>query len=207
MHKNIALAQAMNARLCHDLASSIGTIDNCLKLASHENKDIGLKAKNLALEEAENLVSKVKFFRGVYGLSDGEANMSLVNISKLLSDFLKSTKIKLNFHFEKGLIYIESPIAKIALCLTIFTCENIGNTGSVHLYIKNNEKNPITLLGKGKNILAQDEALEILKGTTEQLINVKTCRHHYIYELAMQTGYKILVSKNSDSIEYNLIRK
>lgn len=207
MHKNIELTQAMSAKLCHDLANSIGAIDNCLGLIDHENKTISSKAKDLAVEESNNLVTKIKFFRGAYGLSDGEANMSLVNIAKLLTDFLKSTKVKLNFHFEKGIIYVEAPVAKAALGLAILVCENISNSGTIDLYINKDEANPIKLLGKGKSLLLNNDDLEILQNTKKHLINVKTCRQHYINAVIAKTSYKISACNTSNSIEYNLIKK
>ncbi|CAN0601791.1 unnamed protein product, partial [Ectocarpus sp. 12 AP-2014] len=69
MSKIIELSQALNAKLCHDLAGSIGTVDNCLNLIDNDNKAIGKQAKELAIIESANLVKRIKFFRTVYGLS------------------------------------------------------------------------------------------------------------------------------------------
>jgi histidine phosphotransferase ChpT len=206
MHKNIALTQAMNARLCHDLANSIGTIDNCLNLAEHENKAIGKKAKNLALEESSNLVTKIKFFRGAYGISDEENSLSLIFLSKLITDFLKMHQIKLNFHFEKGVIYMEAPLAKALLGITILICENINNSGAIHFYITNDKNNPVKLVGKNKTILTKEDSIKVLTGELKLPVTVKNCRQQYINAILTKAGYQITVDKNSDSIEYNLIK-
>ena len=83
MAKIIELSQALNAKLCHDLAGSIGTVDNCLGLIDNDNKEISTQAKELAIVESANLVKRIKFFRTAYGLSEGENNLSLINLSKL----------------------------------------------------------------------------------------------------------------------------
>lgn len=207
MHKNIALTQAMNARLCHDLANSIGTIDNCLNLAEHENKSIGKKAKTLALEESNNLVTKIKLFRAAYGLSEGESSLSLMFISKLLTDFLKMHSIKINFHFEKGIIYIEAPISKALLGITLLICDNINNNGAIHIYITNDKNNPVKLVGKNKTILAKEDSIEVLAGKITPPVTVKNCRQYFINAILTKAGYQVTVDKSTDSIEYNIIKK
>lgn len=207
MHKNIALTQAMNARLCHDLANSIGTIDNCLNLSEHGNKTIGKKAKNLALEESNNLVTKIKFFRAAYGLSGGESSLSLMFISKMLTDFLTMHQIKLNFHFEKGIIYIEAPISKALLGITLLICENINNNGAIHIYITNDPNKPIKLVGKNKTIITKEDSIEVLTGNITPPVSVKNCRQYFLNAILTQAKYKVSVDKNTDSIEYNIIKK
>ena len=60
MSKIIRLSQALNAKLCHDLAGSIGTVNNCLELIDNSNKEISEKSKELAILESENLVKKIQ---------------------------------------------------------------------------------------------------------------------------------------------------
>ena len=108
MPKTIELSQALNAKLCHDLAGAIGTVDNCLSLIDNKNLDIGKQAKDLAIEESANLVNRIKFFRTAYGISEGETKMSLVNLSKLLQDFFLDTKIEFSLDFHQNIQLIEN---------------------------------------------------------------------------------------------------
>jgi glutamate synthase domain-containing protein 2 len=61
MLKNIKLSQAMNARLCHDLAGSVGAIDSYLSLFEHEDKAIGKKAKKPLTLDMPMFVSDMSF--------------------------------------------------------------------------------------------------------------------------------------------------
>ena len=87
MTDELRLLQILNARFLHDLSSSVGTVSNCLSLIDTHNKDISNKAKLLAIEESGNLTKKVKVFRGVYASPDGDAQMSVVYLTKLFQDF------------------------------------------------------------------------------------------------------------------------
>ena len=207
MPKSIKLSQAMSARLCHDLAGAIGTIDNCLGLLEHADKNICTKAKNLASEAAGNLVNQIKFFRGAYGLSDGKTEMSLVNMTKLLSDFFKNTQIKLNLHFEEGIIYMEASLAKAAICLAVIVSENISWSGEVDFYLNKDEKNPVKLLGNGDRLILKDDHLEVLQGKPRKPINVKNCREHYISKMCSKKGYQVSARKKAGVIEYKLLKK
>lgn len=62
MSNTLKLIQTLGSKICHDLAGSIGTIDNCLSLLDSDNKIIRKQAKNLVLEESKNLVKRIKFF-------------------------------------------------------------------------------------------------------------------------------------------------
>ena len=56
MKENLELIQMLTARICHDLAGSIGTIHNCLGLMSGKDQSIRKQAKLLVQEESSNLV-------------------------------------------------------------------------------------------------------------------------------------------------------
>ncbi|MDP4709069.1 MAG: hypothetical protein NWS20_03590 [Rickettsiaceae bacterium] len=207
MPKNVALSQAMSARLCHDLAGSIGTIDNCLGLFEHDDETIAQKAKSLASEESNNLVNQIKFFRNAYGISDGESSMSLINMTKLLNDFFKSTQVQLNLHFETGLIYIEAHLAKSAMCLAAIVSENISYSGVIDFYLNKDQYNPLRLLGNGANIILKNERLEILQGAPRKAINVSNCREHYVSKMCVKTGYQVMAQKKTGAIEYKILKK
>ena len=206
MPKTLELSQAISTRLCHDLAGSVGTIDNCLSLFENSDKSISEKAKNLVEEESTKLISRLKVFRSAYGLG-GEQEMSLVHLSKLLIDCFKNIEIKLNLHFEEGIIYIESHLAKATICLTSLAAENINSKGIIDLYINKDIENPIQLQSDGYDLQLKTECIEILNGKANPSVNVINCREHYINRLYTKKGYKLSVSKKGGSIKYNLLKK
>jgi hypothetical protein len=207
MLKNIKLSQAMNARLCHDLAGSVGAIDSYLSLFEHEDKAICKKAKKLAFEESSNLMSKIKLFRSAYGIFDGEDSMSLINMAKLLIDFFDNTQVQLNLHFETGLIYMEEQLAKSAICLAAIVSENISYSGVIDFYLNKDQDSPVRLLGNGNNLILKDDHLEVIQGKPRQAVNVRNCREHYINKMCAKKGYKVLAQKKTGAIEYKLLKK
>ncbi len=183
MSNNIELSQIMSARLYHDLAGPIGTIDNCFSLFDHKNKNICKKAKILAFEESRHLVSKINFFRSVYGIFDGEIDMNLVFIKKLLTNFFINTKLNLQLHFDENLVYIDAQLAKASICLVAILVENIHYSGEINFYLNKDKNQPVELFGKSNSLMSQDESLEMLEDKLGESVNIRNCREYYVNQI------------------------
>ena len=207
MPKIIELSQSLNAKLCHDLAGSIGTVDNCLSLIDNDNKEISNQAKELAVVESANLVKRIKFFRTAYGLSEGENKFSLVNLSKLLQDFFVDTNIKLSIEYATGVIYINSMTAKAIICLAVIAGNSAVSGGEVMISIPEADEIPITIKSIGKNIVIKEDNLNVLKGVPRIPVAVNNCREHYINSICAHRNYELKVIKSAESLEFRMNKK
>jgi len=202
MADELRLLQILNARFLHDLSSSIGTVYNCLSLIDTDNKDIGNKAKLLAIEESNNLTRKIKVFRGVYASPDGDEKMSIVYLKKLLQDFFSNnSKLKLDLKFETGVLYLESFLAKASLCLVMIISEASILGGKLAFFCGNDQGNNfIRITVESKDLKLNDEIWDILNGKKNKEINIKNCREFYIRNLCNKSGYKIISNKKENSL-------
>ncbi|MEM6339079.1 MAG: histidine phosphotransferase family protein [Pseudomonadota bacterium] len=207
MPKIIELSQSLNAKLCHDLAGSIGTVDNCLSLIDNDNKEISNQAKELAVVESANLVKRIKFFRTAYGLSEGENKFSLVNLSKLLQDFFVDTNTKLSIEYATGVIYINSMTAKAIICLAVIAGNAAVSGGEVMISIPEADEIPITIKSTGKNIVIKEDNLNVLKGVPRIPVAVNNCREHYINSICAHRNYELKVVKSAESLEFRMNKK
>lgn len=207
MPKIIELSQSLNAKLCHDLAGSIGTVDNCLSLIDNYNKEISNQAKELAVVESANLVKRIKFFRTAYGLSEGENKFSLVNLSKLLQDFFVDTNTKLSIEYATGVIYINSMTAKAIICLAVIAGDAAVSGGEVMISIPEADEIPITIKSTGKNIVIKEDNLNVLKGVPRIPVAVNNCREHYINSICAHRNYELKVVKSAESLEFRMNKK
>ncbi len=207
MSKTLALVQALGSKICHDLAGSIGTIDNCLGLLDSKNKAIGEQAKNLVLEESKNLVKNIKFFRSIYGLVESDSRLNIVDMIEMLKGFFADSAIKFNPHINGDLSYIDAHMAKVAYCLVAIASENIASEGSIDLYI--NEKNDalFKIQSNGRDFKLKPECFAVLNGDTAAPLTIKNCREHYASNICIEHGYKLAVNKNGGSTEYFVIKK
>lgn len=207
MAKIIELSQALNAKLCHDLAGSIGTVDNCLGLIDNDNKEISTQAKELAIVESANLVKRIKFFRTAYGLSEGENNLSLINLSKLLQDFFSDSNIKFSIEYAAGVIFMNSMTAKAVICLAVIAGNAAISGGEVMISVPESDEDSIKIKSVGKNIVVKEDGLNILKGVPRIPVSVSNCREHYINAICAHKNYKLKVIKSSELLEFRMNRK
>lgn len=208
MTDELRLLQILNARFLHDLSSSVGTVYNCLSLIDKANKDIGNKAKLLAIEESGNLTKKIKVFRGVYASPDGDEQMSVVYLTKLFQDFFSNNnKLELDLKFETGVLYLESLLAKASLCLVMIISEASVLGGKLAFICGNDNGNNFTRITfNSKDLKWSDETWDILNGKKNKEINIKNCREFYIRNLCEKSGYKITSNKKANSIECEFLK-
>jgi len=208
MTDELRLLQILNARFLHDLSSSVGTVYNCLSLIDTANKDIGNKAKLLAIEESGNLTKKIKVFRGVYASPDGDEQMSVVYLTKLFQDFFSNNnKLELDLKFETGVLYLESLLAKASLCLVMIISEASVLGGKLAFICGNDNGNNFTRITfNSKDLKWSDETWDILNGKKNKEINIKNCRKFYIRNLCEKSGYKITSNKKANSIECEFLK-
>ena len=206
MSDTLKLIQALGSKICHDLAGSIGTIDNYLGLLDSDNKTIGNQAKDLVLQESKNLVKRIKFFRSTYGLVENESRLSIIDIVDLLKNFFDESKIKFNAHIMGDLLSVNAHMAKVAYCLVSIASENIGSEGSIDLYIHEENDTLFKIQSNGRNFHLKHGSFVVLNGGVAEPLTITNCREHYASNICSEYGYKLSISKNVGSTEYFVIK-
>lgn len=206
MIESLKLSQTICAKICHDLAGSIGAIDNCLSLLDGSNESIAAQAKTLAHTESKNLIEQIKFLRNIYGLSDNEKETSIENVLKSIKEFLEVKSVAFNVHVTNEEILINSQITKVIFCLISIISENIGKDGSIDFYIYEN-CDLIKIIAKNQSQDLKEETFAILNGDNSPELSVRNCRAHYIYKLCATNGYKTSVEKHNNLYEYLILKQ
>lgn len=203
MTKETNLTQALSAKICHDLAGAIGTIDNCIALLDNKNDNIRNQAKELVTEESSNLIHRLRFFRGAYGACEGEDNMSVIAMNKLIKDFLSTTDIKLKTDIQEGVLYVDANLAKSIITLAGVVSDNIVGSGEIMLkMVGNNDNVDIEFTAKSEQLKLNKDSLKIFSNNSHSNVSVKNCREHYISHLLSSMNYEIAVSMDSNSLRY-----
>lgn len=70
-HSNVNLAALIGSRICHDLISPIGAINNGLELLGMSNDHEGPEIE-LITESVENASARIRFFRIAYGAASDQ---------------------------------------------------------------------------------------------------------------------------------------
>lgn len=207
MSEALKLTQTLGSKIFHDLSGSIGTIDNCLGLLDSDNKIIREQAKNLLLQESNNLVKRIKFFRSSYGLVEDQLSVSIIDMIDMLNNFFEDSKIKFTGHIVGGLVSLDAHMAKVAYCLVAIAAENIAFEGSIDLYVNEENDSLFKIVSNGRDFQLRPECFSILNGEIISLLTITNCREHYASNICSEHGYKLSINKNVGSTEYFVIKR
>ena len=112
---NINLSALIGSRICHDLISPIGAINNGLELLG---MTAGQSSPEMALisESVENAAARIRFFRVAYGAA-GEQMMGRPEIASILKDLTKGGRLEYEWEPEAP-----APRAQVRLVFLAVQC-------------------------------------------------------------------------------------
>lgn len=92
------LAALVGSRICHDLISPVGAINNGLELLGMSNSLEGPELE-LISDSVNNANARIRFFRVAFGAA-GEQDLGRAEVISVLSDVSKGGRIKYNWSSE-----------------------------------------------------------------------------------------------------------
>ncbi|MCC1491874.1 histidine phosphotransferase family protein [Cognatishimia sp. F0-27] len=91
---NASLASLVGSRLCHDLISPIGAIQNGLELLSLAGGDANAPEMTLIRESCESATARIRFFRVAFGSASENQIMSARDIASTLAGVSKGARMR-----------------------------------------------------------------------------------------------------------------
>ena len=88
----LSLAKLIASRICHDLISPVGAIANGMELVALAGADRTPEFE-LISDSVAGANARIKFYRIALGMSSAEQKLGRSEISKILSEFYKGTRL------------------------------------------------------------------------------------------------------------------
>jgi histidine phosphotransferase ChpT len=98
-HTNINLSALIGSRICHDLISPIGAINNGLELLSMGAMQSDSPELALIGESVENASARIRFFRIAYGAA-GDQMVGPGEINSVLRDMCKGSRLDIRWNTD-----------------------------------------------------------------------------------------------------------
>ncbi|WP_417816891.1 histidine phosphotransferase family protein [Tritonibacter scottomollicae] len=110
------LAALVGSRICHDLISPVGAINNGLELLGMSNSLEGPELE-LISDSVNNANARIRFFRVAFGAA-GEQELGRMEITSVLGDVSKGARINYNWSSQEAAARRDVRMAFLAgLCL------------------------------------------------------------------------------------------
>lgn len=206
---SVRLCQALNEKICHDFAGSIGVIDNSIQLT--KSKDYQEKATDLIQSSANKLIGRLQFYRHLYSIPFDNNPIRVTEINELSNNFLKfhNYTIKLTFE-ELKTLSVQDSLSKIIMCIILIASNNLKQDGTINLKYKKSDDNfiNIKIIVASEELKLDDNKVSILLGRGNiNNITIDNIHEYYTYYLMMEYNYRLTIIPRQKSIEYILTNR
>jgi histidine phosphotransferase ChpT len=194
-------ASLLCSRLCHDLLSPVGALNNGLELLADET-DPAMRARCMELlgESARTSANKLKFFRLAFGAAGAFGDMvdpreAKAAIEGLLSD-AKRTTLGWMVDAER----LPKPAIKVLLNLVLIANEALVRGGTLDVGAEEQHgQTEIVIKIEGPRILLDPDLRAMLTDGSEE-VTARAAAAWLVHTLAADSGGKIQVVEASDTI-------
>ena len=114
-----ALAALVGSRLCHDLISPVGAIQNGIELVGlSPSVDPAGEEIQLMTDSVQNAAAKLKFFRIAFGLSGDGAQVGQLAVQSLFDGFISGTRFRVDITGASTMTRADAQLVMLGfLCL------------------------------------------------------------------------------------------
>ncbi|PLP56700.1 histidine phosphotransferase [Mesorhizobium loti] len=193
------LAALLCSKVCHDIISPVGAINNGLELLDEGGADED--AMNLIRQSARNASARLQFARIAYGAA-GSAGMLIDtgDAEAVTIAYLKNEKPELTWTGGRALL----PKNKVKLLLNLVLIANaaIPRGGRLSITLEELETEPrFTLAASGPMLRVPPKFLELHSGgKPDEPIDAHSVQSYYTLLLAREAGMTITIRATADEI-------
>jgi histidine phosphotransferase ChpT len=193
------LAALLCSRVCHDIISPVGAINNGLELLDEGGADED--AMRLIRASARNASAKLQFVRIAFGAA-GSAGMQIDtgDAHMVAEAFIANEKPELDWKGGRALL----PKNKVKLLLNLLLIANaaIPRGGKITVELEDLETQPrFTLKAQGAMVRVPARFLELHSGQLpEEPIDAHAVQPYYTLLLARESGMEISIRAGAEEI-------
>lgn len=199
----VDLASLLCSRLCHDLMSPVGALNNGIELlADEQDPDMREKCLELLADSARASANKLKFFRLAFGagggfgeeIDTGEAHAALEGV------FGAERRIELGWMVSGG--KLPKGAVKLLLNVALLAGDALVRGGRLDVGAEaNDEAIELVIRGEGPRILLDPALRETLaKGQADGAVEPRAAGAWLAHSLAAEAGGTIRLSDPSDDV-------
>ena len=189
--QSLELASLLCSRLCHDLLSPVGALNNGLELLAEE-KDPEMRKHCFALLEQSARISadKLKFFRLAFGAAGGFGEAVPVAEARDLVNALVGNNERVTVNWALGVESLPKPAVKVLLNLALIGLEALVRGGTLDVGAESRDgASEIVVRAAGPRIAFDADIGRALGGTLpEDALSSRTAPAAMIRALAEANG-------------------
>ena len=198
----VDLASLLCSRLCHDLMSPVGALNNGIELmADEDDPDMREKCLELLADSARASANKLKFFRLAFGAAGGfgdeidtrEAEAAIEGL------FGPERKIELSWVVQDG--KLPKGAVKLLLNVALLAGDALVRGGHLHVGAeRSDDRIDLAVRGEGPRILLDPELRKTLTKGGDGPIEPRAAGAWLAHALVAEAGGSIQISDPADEV-------
>ncbi len=195
------LAALLCSRVCHDVISPVGAINNGLELLDEGGADAD--AMDLIRTSALNASVRLKFARLAFGASGSVgASIDTGEAERAAKDFAAAEK-KTEVNWVGPRAIIAKNRVKLLLNLFLVAYGAIPRGGNIEVTLENPEfEAKFTISAKGRLMRIPPKFAEICSGTLEEAIDAHSIQPYYTVLLADESGMELSYNATPEELTF-----
>lgn len=200
MQVDIRVLELLSSRMCHDLVSPVGAINNGVELIEEIGGSMAVEANELIAKSAQIAARRLRCFRLAYGRAGSESGLAVSDLRQVAEQYLDGGKSKLVWPTTTPLVsYAENRGALKVLLNMIMLGEELLAYGGIIEVTSEQGQPEVTLNVSGR---AAHIPEDLLAATADKLeiedITSKTVHAYMTGRLMDYYGFKIEAEKSGD---------
>ena len=201
--QSVDLAAMLCSRLCHDMLSPVGALNNGLELLAMEDDPEMRKSVIALLEQsATTSTNKLKFFRLAFGAAGGFGDRVDVSEPKALINALGEAKNNVDIHWAIEAGNLAKPAVKVLLNFAQIALDALVRGGTLDIGAEVRDGNcEIVVRATGSKIGFDDNIGKALDGSLDRAeLSSRTAAAHMIHLLAEGAGGGLQYARTDETL-------
>ena len=200
---SLDLASLLCSRLCHDMLSPVGALNNGIELIAEE-KDPEMRKRCFELLEQSAKISadKLKFFRLAFGAAGGYGDMVPVEEPRAVIDALAGNNGRITVSWSISADSLPKPAVKTLLNLALIAIEALVRGGTLDIGAELRDGTSEIVVRAAGSRIAFDESIgQALAGEIDPSeLSSRTAPAAMIQQLAASLGGGLQYALSEDSL-------
>jgi histidine phosphotransferase ChpT len=190
MQLEFRVLELLSSRLCHELISPIGAINNGVELMGEEDADFVKDAMGLIAQSAKRAGQRLQFYRFAYGA--GGAGGGAPDAKTLVAGILEGGKVAAEW--QDALSALPPEWQKLGCNLALVAAEILPRGGKVVLASAGDKKITATATGETINVMPELKAA-LGEGADVSLLTARTIHAYFTSRMAAKLGAKLALTQ------------
>ena len=192
---DIKVTELLCARLCHELASPVGAINNGIEMVQEFDESMMPEAMPLIASSASLVAERLKFYRMAYGRAGTTSIISDTEIRELAEGYLSDGRSSLDWPDGVGIAQWPEGWGKLLLNMLPLATETMPRGGVIRVHVEDSADTVrLSLIAEGAGARIPEECQAALEsGVAVEALTPRSVHGYFLARLAerLATGIEI----------------